>query len=274
MFASHGIIQSIKRGPALLLDDYAGATVACSLRKLKSTYTGYAIRVRRSSDDTEQDIGFVNNLLDETALINFVGNGGSDNGFVVKWYDQSENSDFSQPIASEQPKIVDAGTVIKINSKSAIRFDGSNDNLIRVGFVSVASSSYMTSVAKRNSSGSILVTLAGNQYLFTLFSDNNYYLQASTAGYQASNSTDTTNSQILLTGLNNGTSQKMYKNGSEISSSFVSFSLDQTAFKIGQYGNFGQYHAGEIQEVVFYNSNQETNRSGIELNVNTYYAVY
>ena len=35
---------------ANLLDSYSGAAAAYSLRKLKSSYTGSAIRVRRSSD--------------------------------------------------------------------------------------------------------------------------------------------------------------------------------------------------------------------------------
>ena len=42
----------------LLLDIYTGAAAAYSVRKLRNAYTGSAIRVRRSSDNTEQDIGF------------------------------------------------------------------------------------------------------------------------------------------------------------------------------------------------------------------------
>ena len=41
----------------LLLDTNPGASVAYSLRKLSSAYAGSAIRVRRSSDNTEQNIG-------------------------------------------------------------------------------------------------------------------------------------------------------------------------------------------------------------------------
>jgi hypothetical protein len=41
-----------------LLDTYSGAAAAYSLRLLDSSYVGSAIRVRRSSDNTEQDIGF------------------------------------------------------------------------------------------------------------------------------------------------------------------------------------------------------------------------
>ena len=48
-----------------LVDDYS-PTVAYSLRKLSSSATN-AIRVRRSSDNTEQDIGFSGDNLDTTS---------------------------------------------------------------------------------------------------------------------------------------------------------------------------------------------------------------
>jgi hypothetical protein len=65
--------------PALLLDTYTNAAVAFSLRKLRTAYTGAAIRVRRSSDNAEQDIGTVYNTLtqeydlDIISMLDFVG---------------------------------------------------------------------------------------------------------------------------------------------------------------------------------------------------------
>jgi len=58
----------------LLLDTYSGAAAAYSLRKLRTVYAGSAIRVRRSSDNTETDIGFnSSNGLDTTSLLSFIG---------------------------------------------------------------------------------------------------------------------------------------------------------------------------------------------------------
>ena len=58
----------------LLLDVYPNAAVAYSLRKLRSGYTGSAIRVRRASDSTEQDFGFDSSGdLDVNSIENFVG---------------------------------------------------------------------------------------------------------------------------------------------------------------------------------------------------------
>lgn len=63
------------------LDSYSSnLSFAYSLRKLRSAYTGYCIRVKRSSDGTTQDFGFASNVLDTAAVTNFVGGG---TGYVV-----------------------------------------------------------------------------------------------------------------------------------------------------------------------------------------------
>ena len=55
-----------------MLDQYGDAAAAYSLRKLRNGYTGDAIRVRRSSDNTERDMGFYDNELDTVALLDWV----------------------------------------------------------------------------------------------------------------------------------------------------------------------------------------------------------
>jgi len=73
MFLNRFDSTGITPPPALLLDTYPNAAVAYSLRKLRTAYTGAAIRVRRSSDNAEQDINFVGGDLDTSSMINFVG---------------------------------------------------------------------------------------------------------------------------------------------------------------------------------------------------------
>ena len=51
-----GIIASAKRA-ALLLDTYP-ADAGYSLRKLRTDYSGYALKVRREADDYEADVEF------------------------------------------------------------------------------------------------------------------------------------------------------------------------------------------------------------------------
>jgi hypothetical protein len=78
-----------------------------SLRKLISTATA-SIRVRRSSDNAEQDIGFTGNALDTASLATFVG---SDSAYVTKFYDQTGNAEHGEQATSgNQARIVNAGT--------------------------------------------------------------------------------------------------------------------------------------------------------------------
>lgn len=111
-----------------LLDTYANAQAAYSLRRLSSNYTGSAIQVRRSSNNDVLDIGFTSTgALDTAALLTFCGNG---DGFVKIWYDQSGSNRYVQQSSTgAQPKIVSSGSVILENSKPAVLFDGSNDYL-------------------------------------------------------------------------------------------------------------------------------------------------
>jgi hypothetical protein len=63
------------------------STVAYSTRLLSSSYSGYALKVRRSSDNSTQDIGFTGSGdLDTATLKTFIG---SSDCFVQIWYDQS-----------------------------------------------------------------------------------------------------------------------------------------------------------------------------------------
>jgi hypothetical protein len=101
--------------------------IAYSVRQLKTSYEHTAItpptavsgftnssapliRVRRSSDNNQLDIGYdANGYLDTTTLKSFTGAG---SGFINVWYDQSGNSrDASQSTQASQPRIVNAGVV-------------------------------------------------------------------------------------------------------------------------------------------------------------------
>jgi len=111
--------------PTPVLDQVTGAVAAYSLRKLSQDYTGSAVRVRRSSDNTEADIGFNSNgMLDIEALLAHVGTGSTDSGFVKIWYDQSGNGqDVEQTDYDLQPLIVVDGTIMTSNNRPMVKFD-------------------------------------------------------------------------------------------------------------------------------------------------------
>ena len=114
----------------LLLDTTygSGAEAAYSVRKLRTAYTGPAIKVQDTVGGATQDIYFdANNNIDEAAIISY---GGSNDVFVETWYDQSGNgNDSEQPSSASRPKIYDgtSGSVVKIDGKVAMTLDGSND---------------------------------------------------------------------------------------------------------------------------------------------------
>lgn len=99
-------------------DDFTFAA-AYSVRKLRSDYSGACLRVRRSSDNTEQDIGFTaNGDFDSAAFTAFVGGG---NGFCRTWYDQSGNGvDAGQSATSAQPQLI----LNVLNGKPVLRYGG------------------------------------------------------------------------------------------------------------------------------------------------------
>jgi hypothetical protein len=274
---------------AYLLDDYSGAAAAYSLRLLRSAYTGDAIKVRRASDNTEQDIGFVNNELDTSALTTFCS---GTNGFVKTWYDQSGNGrDATQTTAANQPQIVSSGSVITKGIKPAIDFNGTSDNLITPDYLSTSLTQFfITSVIDAvNTTGVKEIfshyNFVGDQRsFFYAIRDSNFSFNGSQDGtsnnlHRYDSSGAIVNDYLLYSAVVDTTiSQKVqfYKNNSAVASTSITptgtmnLLYNSTAdFEIGK-GNY----SGTIQELIFYPSDQSSNRTDIETNINSFYSIY
>lgn len=105
-----------------LLDKFKNATVGYSLRKLRNGYTGSAIRVIRDSDNAFLDVGFVNDELDVSSLMSFIG---GDTAFVHTWYFQGlsgEGIDAVQAVKANMPRIVHNGVIETLNGKPTLNF--------------------------------------------------------------------------------------------------------------------------------------------------------
>lgn len=104
--------QALLMGSGAPLDSFTSSLWgAYGLARLVTAYSGSAIRVRRSSDSTEQDIGFIGSSLDTASLASFVT--GTGYGYIVKWYDQSGGgNDLNQTTTGRQPVIVFYGTYL------------------------------------------------------------------------------------------------------------------------------------------------------------------
>jgi hypothetical protein len=274
-----------------LLDTYTGAAAAYSVRKLSSTYTGDAIRVRRSSDDTEQDIGFnASNELDTAALLSFVGTGGTDNGFVSKWYDQSGNSnDAINADASEQPLLVSGGTLVEENGKAAIEFSGNPVYLDASSAIADAftgnSVYYKFEVAQvtSTSKGGILCANTGYRSFFNPPSyDYANFHNPNGLEVISSLNVDRTNQFLFSESFNantGGGTYELYGNGSleRSQGSEGTSNLDTpTSVYIGRdpSGGTSGYLVGKIQEIIFFDSDQSGNQSGIETNINDHFDIY
>lgn len=131
IFQRFGLVDAASQ-PLTLDQISVPATNAYSCcRKLRAAYAGAAFRVRRDSDNTEQDIGFAGVVFDQAALLAFVGAG---SGYVVTLYDQSGNGrDLIQATVTNQPRIVNVGVPEAYPSgQIAMLFDGAGDRLARL----------------------------------------------------------------------------------------------------------------------------------------------
>jgi hypothetical protein len=243
---------------------------------LRIAYTGSAIRVRRSSDNAEQNIGFdVSGNLDTTALTSFCS---GTNGFVTTWYDQSGNSNnATQTTAASQPQIVSSGSVININSKPSLLTDGTNDSFTITSISTLLTNYTLFNVGKRSASsvkyfGMAGGTSPGQGHLF--WSDNNFYFQKG-IGILSSTSTLATANQQIMTGidLQSTANNTQYVNGSVIASTYSAFTLTRSYDKLFQLETTN-FSSGNTQEIIIWLNDQTSNLSGINTNINSYYAIY
>jgi len=261
-------IDSYKFGN-LLLDNYP-ATIAYSLRKLRADYAGSAIRVRRSSDNAETNIGFVGNELDTVSLLSFVGAG---NAFVTTIYDQSTNGyNATQTTTTNQPIIVSAGALITDSGKPAIRFgDGNSEKSLNFAPFTFSDFSVFL-VAKDTAFNALNYWLAGDNAGFATGGSGVY-------GYGAFAGTNILFSTIKNLGvrvLRTYLKTQLFRNGVQA----TVFTADSngsigtpTVSKLGGRGA-SLFFVGLLQEFIMLNTDQTANRTAIESNINSHYTIY
>jgi len=264
----------------LLLNNYSGAAAAYSLRRLDGQYSGSAVRVRRASDNAEQDIAFVNNELDTATLESFAS---STDAFVTTWYDQSGNGvDAENANASSQPQIVSSGSTILENGKPAISFVGIDAYLGTTGYIFEFSQNDVSAHIVKSASDNI----SADQYMFSEqdaapYSSN--FIIGDTASGDAiiwfnNSQIGTMTSGQGLIGIEKNSSGLVsaYMNGSLSASVSPTINVEQantTAF--GSRADFTTaFYNGLLQEVITYKTDNSANRTGIETNINNYYSIY
>tara|TARA_R110000772_G_scaffold283_2_gene1137 strand:+ start:1396 stop:2232 length:837 start_codon:yes stop_codon:yes gene_type:complete len=258
------------------LDLLPDAQAAFSLRKLRAAYSGSAIRVRRSSDNAEQDIGFTTGSLDTTSLATFIG---ANSGFVTTWYDQSGNGfNASNPSAAVQPRIVNAGTLITSGGKAALEFAPSTTNSSIRLFTGAfgAMSQPLTTFAvveTTDTTDSTKTILDGLSTSFFFGRDSVYKV---VAGATLTNAVADIAAPRLWYSLANGASSEIgYNNVAATVGNAGANAPD--GLTIGNIrGLLAANYAwvGTIQEVILYPSNKSSDRTTANGLINTYYGIY
>ena len=153
-------IASATKGAAYLLDVVGGSpSYAYAARQLRTAHTTALLRVRRSSDNAEQDIQAVGGTLDTTALLAFAGGG---DAFVVTWYDQTGNGrHLIQATAARQPRIVSAGVVDVVNTRPTVMLIAANSHWMSGAFAPLYAAGAATFVGVWRNNASL-----ADSYLF------------------------------------------------------------------------------------------------------------
>lgn len=258
-----------------------------SLRKIVSAYSGAAIEVRRSSDNAVQDIGFVSGVLDETALLSFVGPG---DGFVSKWYDQNGIKHFVQATNSMQPKIVASGVVIKEGGTPVIDFVGGGKKLSASSGISLSDKRCSIYVALKsgNTTGVNVVFQEMKNGLnppphlrSVLFSTNN-------AGFLANHKPQNPDNLLYYTSLPSALEKKIicfqndfaqiygYKNNVlQDSLAITERYTETTTISIGTQTTGGNDFTGKLFEIqAFPVYNNSTERGAVHTDINSFYSIY
>jgi len=242
-----------------LLATYTGAAAAYSVRQL-SDKAVIALRIRRDSDDEETNIGFDSNGdLDTTAISDFCSTA---NGFVTRWWDQSTNGNHAdQATDAIQPQIYNGTAVITENGKPYLKY----------GFLTTA-----VNFGTDNWIFSACGNISNNTKLFFAGSGSSYVGLA-----QSGSTSSTINSGAgTLTAFRNGSSYSFTTRDAlytDIGTQSL-FTINQdnsgwTNVNLGYTGSVDQ-RMYSLHEVVIYDTDQSTNRTGIESDMNTYFSIY
>jgi len=260
----------------LLLNFIPDSEVGYSLRKINITYSGPCIRVRRDSDNVENDIFFNGVDLDISSLVAFC-SGAS--GYVVTWYDQSGNTnDLTQLVSAEQPQIVSLGVTLSENGKPCLQFDGSDDNMNMLTSVVVTATSASIVAAHTNISGirPLVGTSLANQ--ISLAGALGMGIAAASAFNTFTPSTST--SQGLFTIHRNGLANpnnlsSAYRDGVQLTQGFSTPITTQTGTYTALAGAPGANRfTGKVQEVIIWNGYKESKNTVMQNDTNAYYNIY
>lgn len=266
-----------------ILDLYPNAAVAFSLRKLKSDYLGSAIRLRRSGDDAELDVGFTAaGDFDFAAAQSFcIAGGGTQHGYIVTRYDQSGNgNNATQSLKANQVQLVSSGAIFIQNSKPC-SFNNNNGTYNIANSFLLQDNYAIFCVAMPTVKDRMLY---GSRNVYGQAAFSYYYLASAVSGssYNVGFRTgsnaygDATNIPVNVTRLfyatNQADSLKVGYNNTDLITATDTQKFELSVLETG-FNNSSFYRfSGYMFEQIAYST--YPNVSGIKANQNNYYGIY
>jgi len=262
-----------------LLPAFPGAAAAYSLRALNGNGDP-VVRVRRDSDNDERDF----TAFDVTSgeLVNWVTEeSATANGFVETWYDQAGSNDAEQTTITKQPQIVGEVTSGQPHALlGGLEFDGSDDHFDLTSST-LTDGFQLFSVLSVNGTSDEKAIIASNiAKNYIRIQPNNNSISSDLGSNLKTNSFNnpsslTQNEDYLISFLRNDSNSLIVSiNGT------AQNDQETSAGNNLQYQNIGirQFtldpYNGKMQELVIYNSDQSSNQSRIESNINDHYDIY
>ena len=285
-------IDSYRFGAApagLLLDDYPSTGVAYSLRKLRNAQTNCMV-VRRASNNDTLLIGFVGNYADTAAMKTFCS---GTNCFVRRWYDQSgQGRDATQTTDANQPQVIDSGALIRFNGVPSVSIIDNSGTAITQHMViplwhTASSANVWTFVTNGTPVGA---ALHFQHILNSNPSDRGFITATGAAGSYSPNRTSTfrgalygpatfnvtTGNTYLSVDQANRTNINTWVNsiaGTSAADANANFTMP-TEYFLGNVGNPVAQSNLRIIEFIAYQTDQSSNRTGIQSYINSFYNIY
>ena len=275
----------------LSVNIFAQTSNTYSLRKVISSYTGSAIRVRKdTTGQPEQDIGFLGSgELDTTELKNFLR---TRSGFAVTWYSQNNNQNATQATAANQPRIALNGVIDRLSGKPTLLFDGSNDFMSAASFNNNAVSIYTVFLRTGGSQLGVVLLRKGftsnNTLEYVMRNQGSNFLEALASVGGTTTSVNTNPNAIggnliklgilifdnsnLKVGLDNNALVTTTLSGTLFQgSSPLIIGAQCTSDLCTGYTSFW---AGRISEIIIYGADKTSDNESIKTDIDNFYNIY
>lgn len=248
-----------------LLETFPNALVGYSLRSL-SDDTINVVRVRRDSDDAEQD--FTSEDITNGTLASFTG---ANDGLVSVWYDQSGNgNNMAEATFSNQPTLVANGVVNLEGGKPCIVFD---ENIIGTSITNIEGSESIFMIASDFRSGAAVslnkTATFDKMLLFKAGGDEIFRYNGGAPNLEASEDF----LQNSYVGINDSTNFSFYKNKELVETgsgaSFVA--TGNKRLNIGSRYEGNSMAEVKVQEVIYYASDLTDSSVSLVENQDSYY---